>query len=393
MLKAILVAALAVRSYFEDKGDMAFGLLLPIAIFALMYSAFGGQTMFHGTAYVVNEDEEGTYSTILLEQLDKLELLDIELLSRTKADTRLKRSDLLLALYIPAGFSDKLAAGEPVELAFKQRGNGGQEGQIVAAIVRGVVEEINQEFEVRSQVNDALTGKGISEDRIETTVEKFLEREHEHPIVGISEETVGSSPDMVNQFLPGIITMFILFSVSLSARFLVEERRLGTLERLLTTRLSVGQLFIGKFLASMSRGFIQILILLLLSYAVFQLFTPFTFLEALVIALIFIAAASTIGLIIGSVARSEDQATWIAVVITMTMVMAGGTFFEIAEGSVFEIISRASINTYANNAFRTLMTEGGSLADLGLELGVLAGVIVVGLGVSRVLFKVMPGGR
>ena len=113
MLKAILVAALAVRSYFEDKGDMAFGLLLPIAIFALMYSAFGGQTMFHGTAYVVNEDEEGTYSTILLEQLDKLELLDIELLSRTKADTRLKRSDLLLALYIPAGFSDKLAALRP----------------------------------------------------------------------------------------------------------------------------------------------------------------------------------------------------------------------------------------------------------------------------------------
>lgn len=393
MTKAILVAGLAIRSFFEDKADIIFGLVLPIAIFALMYSAFGGHTMFHGTAYIVNEDEGGAYSTIILDQLDELDSVDVELLPRTKADTRLERSDLLLALYIPAGFSDKLASGEPVELVFKQRGNGGQEGQIVAAIIRGVVGEINQEFEVNSQVSEALKGKGIPEDRIKTTVENYLEEENENPAIGINEEAVGSSPDMVVQFLPGIITMFILFSVNLSARVLVEERRLGTLERLLTTRLSVGQLFVGKFLSSMSRGFIQILILLLLSYAVFQFFTPFTFLEALVVALIFIAAASTIGLIIGSVARSEDQATWVAVVVTMSMVMAGGTFFEIPEGSVFEIISRASINTYANDAFRTLMAEGGSLADLGQELGVLVGVAVVGLVISRILFRVIPGGR
>ena len=73
--------------------------------------------------------------------------------------------------------------------------------------------------------------------------------------------------------------------------------------------------------------------------------------------------------------------------------MAGGTFFEITEGSVFEIISRASLNTYANSAFRTIIAQDGSLADLGLEMGVLAGVIVVGLALSRILFKVMPGGR
>ncbi len=393
MIKALLVASLAVRRYFEDKGDLAFGLLLPIAIFALMYGVFGGQSMFHGTAYIVNEDQGGTYATLLLEQLDELKSLDVELLSREKADTRLERSDLLMALYIPAGFSDKLTSGEPVELVFRQRGNGGQEGQIVASIIRGVAEEMNQEFLVHTQVSNALTDSGIPQDRIGITVQNFLERERTDPIVSTSEETVGSSPNPVNLFLPGVITMFILFAITLSARVLVEERRLGTLERLLTTRLSVGQLFFGKFLAGISRGFIQILILLLLSYAVFQLFTPIYFIQALVIALIFTAAASTLGLIIGSVARTEDQATWIAVIFTMTMVMAGGTFFEIAEGSVFEIISRASINTYANSAFKTIITQEGSLADLGLELGVLAGVTVVGFGLSRILFKVMPGGR
>jgi len=56
-------------------------------------------------------------------------------------------------------------------------------------------------------------------------------------------------------------------------------------------------------------------------------------------------------------------------------------------------ISKVSINTYANDAFRTIIVDGGSLGDIGLELEVLAGVIVVGLILSRILFKVMPGGK
>jgi len=102
--------------------------------------------MFHGTAHIVNEDQGGTYSAIFLEQLDELDILDVELLSSPEADSKLDRSDLLIVLYIPEGFSDKLASGEQAQLVFKQRGNGGQEGQIVASIIRGAAEEMNQEF-------------------------------------------------------------------------------------------------------------------------------------------------------------------------------------------------------------------------------------------------------
>ena len=393
MTKPLLVALREVRTYLQDKADLAFSLLLPVAIFALTYGAFGGESMFHGTLHVVNGDQGGGYSTLLLERLGDLDNLDVELLPPEKADIRLERSDLLMALYIPEGFSDKLGSGEQAQLVFKQRGNGGEEGQIVASLVRGVVERMQQEFRVYSQVGNALEGSDIPPDSIETTVQKFLERERGHPIVAIREETVGASPDVVRQFLPGIVTMFVLFAITLSARALVEERKNGTLERLLTTRLSVGQLFLGKFLANASRGFVQTLILLVLAYAVFQLFTPFTFVECLVIAIVFSAAVSTLGLIIGSVARTEDQATWTAVFFTMVTVMLAGTFFAIPEGSILHTLSKASINTHANNAFKTIIAEGGSLADVGTELAVLSGVIVAGLPLSRVLFKVMPGGR
>jgi len=393
MTRSLIVALREVRTYLQDKADLAFSLLLPIAVFALMYGAFGGQSLFHGTAYAVNEDQGSTYSALLLERLSELENLDVELLSMDEADSKLDRSDLLMVLFIPKGFSDKLTSGEPAQLVFKQRGNGGQEGQIVASLVRGVAEDMNQEFQVRSQVENALVGTNISQHRIETAVQRFLDREREYPIVGVREETVGGSPDPVKQMLPGIITMFVLFAITLSARTIVEERKKGTLERLLTTRLSVGQLFVGKFLSGISRGFVQTLILLALAYLVFQLFTPLSFAECLVIALIFAAAASALGLIIASIARTEDTATWIAVCFTMVMVMLGGTFFTISEGSVLYAFSKVSINTYANDAFNTIIVQGGSLADVGLDLGVLAGVIIVGLGLSRILFRVMPGGR
>ena len=77
----------------------------------------------------------------------------------------------------------------------------------------------------------------------------------------------------------------------------------------------------------------------------------------------------------------------------MFMVILSGTFYPITEGTVMDTLSRVSINTYANDAFKTIIAQGGSLADVGLELGVLAGVAVIGLGISRILFRVMPGGK
>jgi len=392
MKRALYIALNEVRLYLRDKGDLSFSLLLPIVTFALIYAAFGGPMTFEGTAYVVDEDK-GYYASVFLEKLDGIEGLDVELLTPAEADTKLERSDVLLVTYIPEGFSRALTSGDRTQLSFRQRGNTAQWDQVVASMVRGVAEDINQEFQVRGQVSASLLGQGVSQEHIDVAVQEFLEQEREDPVVSVREETLGGSPDFVNQYLPGIVTMYVLFAITLSARVIVEERRKGTLERLLTTRLSVGQLFLGKFFASISRGFVQTLILLVLSYIVFQIFTPLSFIECLVITLIFAAAAGALGLVIASIARGEEGATWIAVVFSVITFMLGGTFFEIAKDSAFYTISRLSINTYANDAFNTIIARGGSLADVGPELGILAGVMAVGLLVSRLFFRVMPGGK
>jgi hypothetical protein len=77
----------------------------------------------------------------------------------------------------------------------------------------------------------------------------------------------------------------------------------------------------------------------------------------------------------------------------MATVMLGGTFFEIAANSPLYILSRASMNTYVNDALKTIIAEGGTLSDVGPELGVLISVVLAGLILSRILFRVIPGGR
>jgi ABC-type multidrug transport system permease subunit len=392
MKRALHITLNEVRLFIQDKGDLAFGILLPIVTFALMYGAFGGSTLFKAAAPIVDEDG-GTYATLFVKQLDDIDGISIEKLTLQEANRKLERSDLTLVLYIPTGFSETLSAGGRAEMTFLQRGNGGQDGQILASIIRGVAGGIDQEFQVTNQVNRNLKDTGISQDRINVTVQDLLSEERQQPLLGITEEVIGGSPDFVNQYVPGIVTMYVLFALTLSSRAIVEERRRGTLERLLTTRLSAGELFFGKFLASIGRGFVQTLILLGLSYAVFQLFTPLSFLAAIFVVLVFAAAASALGMIIASVARTEDGASWISVVFTMVMVMLGGTFFEVVPGSVLEIIGRFSINTYANEAMQTVIDSGGSLSGTALPLVVMVGVSVVGLVVSRLVFRAIPGGK
>jgi len=382
-----------IRDFLQDKGDLSFSLLLPVITFALIYGAFGGSTQFNGTAYIVNEDGGGKYSTMLIDRLDDYKGLQIKMLSADEADAKLVRSAIYLAVIIPPDFSADLSAGQPVQIIFKQRGNGGTEGQIVTSLVQGAAEGISNDLQVLNNVRSdlALLGKDNTGPMIDATVQQILSQEQSSPSVMIVDTTVGSSPDPINQFLPGILTMYVLFAVNLTAEALVNERKKGTLDRLLATRLKMRELFLGKFMAYTARGFVQTTVLLLLAYAVFRFFTPVSFLEAMLLALIFAAACSAIGLIIGSLSRTTNQAVWISVFFTMLMVMLSGTFIQVTEGTVLGTLSHFSINTYANDAFRSIISQGGTLADVRFEILVMISVAAVGMVIAGLLFRTQKG--
>ena len=161
----------------------------------------------------------------------------------------------------------------------------------------------------------------------------------------------------------------------------------------MTTRLGVNQLFLGKFLSGLARSLFQTLVMLSLAFIVFRPAGPVAFLELVAFALLAAAAFTGVSLVIGAMARTRNQAAWAAVFFTLVMVVFGGTFFEIAEGSLMDAISKATINAYAIDAMQNIIGKGEHLGQQWLEMVVMAGVAVAGLTIARLLFRVTPEGR
>ncbi|MBM3945387.1 MAG: ABC transporter permease, partial [SAR202 cluster bacterium] len=224
------------------------------------------------------------------------------------------------------------------------------------------------------------------EGEIPAEVDATLAAWRASPSLSVVPETVGGSDRFVDRLLPGILVMFLMFAVSLNAQTLVEDRRIGILERLLATPLTLGQLFAGKFLSGIVRAMAQAILLLSLAFIVLRVAGAGGFFQALVIALVVAAAVSAFGLIIAAVSRTRDQATWFAVIVTMFMTIFGGTFFPV-DGPL-DIVSRITLNRYAIDAMEGVISRGETLGAFWVELAVLGGVAAVCLAVARPLFRV-----
>ena len=313
MLFPFHIAMLELKRYLVNRGELAFSIALPIALFALMYGAFGTDTSFHATADVVDLDG-GVHSRDLIERLDSMDEVSVRERTAEDADAALDRSTIYSVAVIPAGFSAALDSGDPTAITFRQRGNGGDDGQIVAAIVGAAAQDVAGEARLRSMAAEMLAHMDVPQSQFDAEIERAIAESRRTPLVGVVERTLSAeSPDPLDRLLPGLLVMFLMFALTLGSQTLVEERQNRTLERLLTTRLGVNQLFIGKFLAGALRATAQALILLSLAFAVLRIGDAVDFVQVMAFSALVAAAVSAMGLVIGSVARTRDQAAWAAV--------------------------------------------------------------------------------
>ena len=386
MLRPFVVAWVELKRFGADRGALAFGIALPIALFALMYGVFGGGASFSATANMVDLDG-GPVAAELIDRISAVDGLTVEMLTEAEADKALDRSHILTAVFIPTGFSERLEAGEPASVLFKRRGSGGETGQIVSQIVQGVTQDIAAEFEIRELVRSQLDGRGVPEAQIAATVGALMEQASAAPAIAVESRAVGEEEDALDRLIPGVLTMFLMFAATISAASIIVERKAGTLERLLTTRLSVNQLFVGKFLASVGRAMVQVLILLSLAFAILRVADAAAFAQVVVFSLLIAAAVSSLGLVVAGMARTEEQATWGAVFLTMTMTVFGGTFISVGETGVLAFLSRLTLNKYAIDAIHDILTGSGGLAEQGPEAAILGGIAVIGFVVARVAFR------
>ena len=391
MLRPWHIAVLEVKRFVVDPGRLAFSLALPIVLFALMYGAFSEAGQFNGTAHLVDLDE-GPMARELIARLERVDGLQVKLHTSADADQSLDRANILAVAVIPYGFSEGLTAGSPVSITFKQLGSGGAEGQIAASIVQSAALELAGEAQVRAQVRDALKETSLDDAKIDQTVTSLLDQARENPLITGQEphyrwpvRSAVPAPARHHDNVPPVLGNAWRDYAGRGAAH--RDPRAPDDD----PAVNVDQLFLGKFLAGASIAALQALILLALAFLVLQVAGVIVFVEAMVFALLIAAAVSAAGLVIGSLARTPDQANWIAVFFTMAMTVFAGTFFDVGDSGPLAVISKFTLNKYSIDGLADIVA-GGGLGQQGFEAAVLIGIAVVGLIVARFAFRATPGG-
>ncbi len=389
--RVMALAGRDIKMYFQDAQMLFFSVALPLVLVFLMVASFGGQTSFNVKAYVVNLDR-GEKGAEFVERLSAISELTVEVLGQADAEKRLADSSITSYIAVDPAFSDQVAAGESPSLLVRQRGTGGTEGQIAVSYASAVARELAGESRVVRQVGGILAtlGKPVPASEARAKVLSLFEETKADPPVGVVEEVVGSRPEPVAIYLPGLVTMFTLFAVSLSSMSLVEDRKRGMLERLMTTRLSRGELLSGTGIGTLVRGLVQIVVLFGLSWAFFRLFTPGSFVAVLVFGAIAVASVSGVGLVIATFANTPEQANWVGVFFTMLMTVVGGSFFDTtAAKGILGYLTRLTYNFWANDGFRRIILKSEPLSSPAIlkDIAVLAGIGVVSWVIALAFFR------
>jgi ABC-2 type transport system permease protein len=218
--------------------------------------------------------------------------------------------------------------------------------------------------------------------RFNYTVEQALSK-WEQPPIRIQETTSAAirtqdpGIESLAHTQPGMMLQFAIAGLLTSAQIMVEERKSRALQRMLTTATRRLHILFGHFLA--------ILFLIVCQFTLLILFGQFILkvnylAEPAAVALVAFCAAlciAALGLLIGVLARSEEQAIIFSLVPMFVLAGLGGAWVPLEfTGKVFQTIGHVSPGAWALDGFKNITLRG-----LGMESVLLPAAALLSYGI------------
>lgn len=234
---------------------------------------------------------------------------------------------------------------------------------------------------------------------LRNAVEPFLQKTafsilHQEPPATIAvRQTVLYNPEQKSAlyFVPGLMAMILMMiSALLTALAITREKELGTLEQLLVTPLSPGEIILGKILPYVLLAAIDGLLILAVGEALFGVRVRGSLPLLSLASLIYIYTALALGLLVSTVARKQEHALLIVLPITMlpTMMLSGFIFPLSSLPIALKALSKVVPATYFLEVIRGIILKGVGLTVLWQPLAVLLGMGLILMIVSIKKFKV-----
>jgi ABC-2 type transport system permease protein len=350
----LAIARTALAGLRRDRASLALSFVLPIAFFTIFAMVFGGQrdTIPRVHVIVVDEDHSAA-SRELVRGLEREGALQVSTHPEAKqhastppdytaasAEAAVKSGDVPVALIIPVGWgAHPMAFGPKEEEGPKLRLLNDQSDRIAPQVVNGLLQKAAMTAMPASMANlgmkytEQYLGTLTPEQRKRRTENmQYLEqlqqqRANEPEVNNSSSKTTSSSEfgggmvaveiqsvvgehknkNLISFYAAAIGVMFLLFTASGAAGSILDEADSGTLDRVLSSRVTMTTLLAGKLTFNTLLAFAQLVVMFVWGWAVFHLdfFTHIP--EFLVMGLCTAFAVAAFGILLASMCHTRAQ--------------------------------------------------------------------------------------
>jgi ABC-2 type transport system permease protein len=399
----------------RDRAALMLSFIVPIVFFSIFAGIFGAQkSKTPKTTVVIADLDRSDSSRRLIEALKRESALDVALTptkSTTPFDARsaeetVRAGDAPVALVIPKGFGT-------TQIRFDAKSNGpafrilsDSADPIADQVVSGLLQK-NMMMSMPEMMMDA----GVSEvDRwsggltpqqkaaIDQSMKGYRAFSAKTPAAASSDSLIRiEKTDVVGQnksnvvaalYAAGTGVMFLLFTASNAGGALLEESESGTLDRILTTRLTLTQLLLGKLAYLWTLGFTQICVMFIWGAVAFRLQLIEHIGGFLIMALTTSLATSAFGLLLASICRTRAQLGAISTLVVLSISAVGGSMFpRFLMPAGLQKAGLVLFNSWALDGFTNVFWRELPLQSLALPAAVLVGWAIVFFIAARQLTK------
>ena len=403
----------------RDRVAQALTFLLPIVFFSIFASVFGGQGS--GTSRIrvaVVDEDRSELSSRIIAGLEKETALRVRratdqgtTLDRHMAEQLVKDGDAPVAVVIPRGIGESFGAagfGSSAKVQLLADVSDPIAPQMVLGLLQKVTMTAAPDLMMQGGMKQFEQHAGALTPQQRQAIDAWLPRlkaeaQSQDPSAATADTTammlstemvdVMSSTtrrgSLISFYAAGIGVMFLLFScVAGAGGALLDELDAGTLERLLSTRLGMSQLLLGKWLFLALVGAAQLTVMFAWGWLVFDL-PLFSHMPGFVVmTAVTASAAAALGLVLATIAKSRAQLSGFSTILILTMSALGGSMFpRFLMSETMQKFGLLTFNGWALDGYLKVFWREAALWQLWPQVLVLVALTFVFLAGSRILAR------
>jgi len=311
--------------------------------------------------------DHSTYSRQLVNKInstDYFQLVDYTN-SYDKALRYLENDDADVVLEIPSSFERRLVREGDAKLFMALNAINGVKANLGGAYLRTIIGDFNQQV------------------RLEWTQPVRINPQPVISVAGIN----WFNPLMNYQvfMVPGILVILVtMVGGFLSALNIVKEKEVGTIEQINVTPIRKYQFILGKLIPFWVLGLVILTIGLIISWIAYDIVPVGSLVTIYTFAGVYLLAVLGMGLLVSTLANTQQQAMLLSFFIMMIFILLGGLYTSIDSMPRWaQIFTWFNPVSYFIEVMRLVVLKGSTLMDIRYHLGIvfLMGIVLNGFAV------------